>query len=90
MAYLYNRPKGANSNTIQHKANIPSSQDANRFKIILNELCAKSLLEKEPIETGNEKVIINYIITIRGKSMVEWLKTGPMEDLWGFSLGDLL
>ena len=57
LAYLYNKgSQGANSYTIQQKANIPSSQESNRFKGFLEELCALSRLEKYEVETGSKSV----------------------------------
>lgn len=56
MAYLYNRGEyGANAYTIMQKANIPS-QDFNRFREFLEDLCRKSYLRKIEEETGGDKI----------------------------------
>lgn len=69
LAYLYNRPQGANSYTIQHRANIPV-QEFNRFRGFLEELCQLGNLDKVEEETGGNNPRINYIITSKGKDIV--------------------
>lgn len=99
MAYLYNRGKfGANAYVIQHRANIPS-QEYIRFKGFLSELCMTSCLETNEEETGGdkEKVRINYLITQKGRTIVEQYRNsllstvfGSIEDLFEISLPTLL
>jgi hypothetical protein len=64
LAYLYNKgSQGANSYTKQQKANIPYSQEYNRFKEFLKELCVLSLLEKYEVEITVRKKIIELSFT---------------------------
>jgi hypothetical protein len=74
LAFLYPREDGANSYTIQRKANIPSSQESNRFKGFLDDLCALACLEKKAVETGGDIQRINYIITKKGKDTVDLIR----------------
>lgn len=62
LAYLYNKGEiGANAYVIQHKANLPV-QDYNRFRVFLEDLCKKGLLDKYEEETGGAKTRTNYRI----------------------------
>jgi hypothetical protein len=71
LAYLYNRGDiGSNAYTIQHRANIPS-QEFNRFRGFLEDLCVLSLLAKYEEETGGDKVRVNYKITQKGRDTVD-------------------
>ena len=79
MVFLYSKENGANSYTIQRKANIPSSQESNRFKGFLEELCALACLEKKPVETAGDMPRINYLITKKGKETVHLLRNPLFE-----------
>ena len=88
LAYLYNRKNGANSYTIQHKANIPS-QEYNRFKRFLDDLCDLSCLEKNEDETSGQTVRVYFKITDKGRTTVEAVRNplianiiGSIEDLF--------
>ena len=82
MAYLYNRENGTNAYTIQHRANIPS-QDYNRFRGFLEDLCSLSLLDKKEEETGGEKKRINYIITEDGRTLVKLCRNPLIQSVFG-------
>ena len=79
LAFLYPREDGANSYTIQRKANIPSSQESNRFKGFLDDLCALACLEKKIVETGGDIQRINYIITKKGRDTVDLIRNPILE-----------
>jgi hypothetical protein len=90
LAYLYNRGKfGANQYVIQHKANIPS-QDGRRFKDFLKELCLESCLDTKEEETGGDidKVRISYLITQKGRMIVEQYRNSLLPTVFG-SIEDL-
>ena len=53
LAYLYNRKNGANSYTIQHKANIPS-QEYSRFKRFLDDLSELNCLKKQRMKRADK------------------------------------
>jgi predicted transcriptional regulator len=78
---------GANAYTIQHKANIPS-QESNRFKGFLQDLCNKNCLQIYNEETGGEKVIIKYRITQKGKDVVHQYRKSFIHEIFG-SVEDL-
>ena len=87
---LYGRGQiGANAYVIMHKANIPS-QDHNRFKEFLEELCSKSFLEKYIEETSGDKGRIKYRITQNGRILVDKLKHPFIQSFLGSSIEDLL
>ena len=84
LAFLYNKGEdGANSYTIQRKANIPSSQEYNRFKGFLNELCILSCLKRKEEETGGQTLRVFYIITEKGKKTVEAVRNPLLESIIG-------
>jgi hypothetical protein len=88
LAYLYNKGSmGANAYVIQHRANIPS-QEHNRFRGFLEELCTLSCLEKYEEETTGEKPRINYRITEDGRTAVEHYKNPQLQSIMG-SIEDL-
>jgi hypothetical protein len=86
---LYNKGTiGANSYTIQHRANIPS-QEHNRFKGFLEELCIFTYLDKYEEETGGDHVRINYVITETGRNAVDDFRgSSHLSKLFG-SIDDL-
>ena len=82
LAYLYNRPLGANSYTIQHRASIPL-QEFNRFRGFLEDLCQLDCLKKQEEETGGSKIRINYIITKKGKDIVNKYRDPFIQEIFG-------
>ena len=89
LGYLYNRGiAGANAYTIQHRANIPS-QEHNRFKGFLEELCIMECLESYEEETGGDQVRINYRITQTGRTVVDdYRRSSHLSKIFG-SIDDL-
>jgi predicted transcriptional regulator len=88
LAYLYNRGEvGANAYVVEHRANIPS-QEHNRFRGFLEELCSLSCLERYEEETAGEKARINYRITTKGKEVVERYRNPLLQEVLG-SVEDL-
>jgi hypothetical protein len=88
LAYLYNRGEvGANAYAIQHRSNIPS-QEHNRFRGFLEELCILYCLEKYEEETGGEKGRINYKITQKGRIVVDQYRNSLIQSVFG-SIEDL-
>ena len=89
LGYLYNKGRvGANGYTIQHRANIPS-QEFNRFKGFLEDLCILVCLEKYEEETGGDKVRINYRITQTGRIAVDdYRRSSHLSKIFG-SIEDL-
>jgi hypothetical protein len=82
LAYLYNRPLGANSYTIQHRASIPL-QEFNRFRGFLEDLCQLDCLKKQEEETSSSKRRINYIITEKGKDIVNKYRDPFIQEIFG-------
>ena len=82
LAYLYNRPLGANSYTIQHRASIPL-QEFNRFRGFLEDLCQLDCLNKQKEETSSSKIRINYIITEKGKDIVNKYRDSFIQEIFG-------
>ena len=89
LAFLYKRDDWFNANTIQLKA-IRTSQDANRFRAILEELSAKLYLENKTIETGGSSKRKVYKITEKGRKALEFCKNPIIEDMFNHSIEDLL
>jgi predicted transcriptional regulator len=88
LGYLYNRGEtGANLYTIEHRANIPS-QEFNRFRGFLEELCSLSLLTKYEEEIGRDKTRAYYKITQKGKEIVDIYRRSVMPKIFG-SIDDL-
>ena len=88
LAYLYNKGSvGANAYVIQHRANIPS-QEHNRFRGFLEELCILSCLEKYEEETSGEKARIYYRITQDGRTVIEQYRKPQLQSIMG-SIEDL-
>ena len=83
LAYLYNKGEiGANSYAIQHRAHIPL-QEFNRFRGFLEDLCTKSCLKKYEVETKGDKSRINYIITSKGKDVINRYRDPLIQEiLW--------
>ena len=82
LAYLYNKPLGANSYTIQHRASIPL-QEFNRFRGFLEDLYQLDCLNKQEEETGGSKTRINYIITEKGKDIVNKYRDPSIQEIFG-------
>jgi predicted transcriptional regulator len=83
LAYLYNKGEiGANAYVIQHRANIPS-QEGSRFRGFLEDLCKLGSLKDYEVETGGEKVRVNYKITMKGKEVVERYRNPLLQELFG-------
>ena len=89
LAFLYKRDDWFNVNTIQQKA-IPTSQDANRVRAILEELCAKLYLKNKTIETGGSSKRKVYKITEKGRKALELCRNPIIEDMFNHSIEDLL
>lgn len=90
LAYLYNKgSQGANSYTIQQKANIPSSQESNRFKGFLEELCTLSQLEKYEVETGGKSIRIYYRITNKGRQTIDVIRNPLLVGILDDKIDDL-
>ena len=87
MAYLYTKDTkenyGAYSYTIQRKAGITSSQESNRFKRFLDELCELSCLTTILEETGGERSRIKYVITEKGKKTIDLIRNPLIQGLIG-------
>ena len=88
LAYLYNRgTNGANSYTIQHRTLI-TSQESNRFRSFLEDLFKLGYLDELKVETSGTRERTNYIITLKGKRLVEQYRTSLLTELFG-SVDDL-
>ena len=87
LAFLYKRDDWFNANTIQQKA-IRNSQDANKFRAILEELCAKLYLENKTIETGGSSERKMYKITEKGRKALDLYRNPIIEDLFNHSIED--
>jgi DNA-binding PadR family transcriptional regulator len=86
LAYLYNRG-GAAAYTIEQRSNIPS-QESNRFRGFLEELCSLSLLTKYEEDIGRDRTRVYYKITQKGKENVDIYRGSVMPKIFG-SIDDL-
>jgi hypothetical protein len=83
LAYLFKVGGiGANSYTIQHRSHIPS-QDFNRFRRFLEELCSLDLIESYDEETSGERKIVKYRILEKGIKSVELYRNSVFPEIFG-------
>jgi hypothetical protein len=88
LAYLYKVGNvGVNSYTIQHRSIIPS-QDFNRFRQFLHELCILNHIEAYEEETSGERKITKYKIMDKGRKLVDTYRNSALPEIFG-ALEDL-
>jgi hypothetical protein len=99
MAYLVrigasSQAAGANSYTIQHKANIPS-QEFSRFRGFLDELCKLGCVRETSVDTSTNTKRSIYFIEQKGAQIVQQYRQaisvqtlfGSIEDIFDQSVG---
>jgi hypothetical protein len=99
MAYLVrigasSEAAGANSYTIQHKANIPS-QEFSRFRGFLDELCKLGCIREKHMETSTNTTRSIYYIEHKGAQIVKQYREaisvqtlfGSIEDIFDQNIG---
>jgi hypothetical protein len=82
LSYLFNKGQdGANAYNIQSHC-VKTSQDANRFKHFLDELCLIERIEKKD-RSDLHKGLITYNITQRGRDTIQALRQPLIKDFLG-------
>jgi predicted transcriptional regulator len=86
LSYLYYKKEGRNAHDIQFHAVPGHTQEASRFKKLLEELCAlESIQELDMSHVSKGRVI--YIITDKGKKTIESLRDPLIRDFFGLDVG---
>jgi hypothetical protein len=72
LSYLYHKQEGTNAHTIQFEGILGRTLEANRFKILLEELCEIKCIEKVPMDhvTAGRSI---YKITDKGRGTIQKL-----------------
>jgi hypothetical protein len=84
LSYLYNKGgDGANAYSIQSHC-VPTSQEANRFKHFLDDLCDLERIEKKD-RSDLRKGLITYNITQKGRETVQILRNPLIKDILGLN-----
>ena len=82
LSYLYNREEGSNAHSIQFHAISGHTQEASRFKRLLEELCALERIQEVDMSHVSKGRVI-YIITKRGRLTIEHLRDPLVKDFLG-------
>jgi len=82
LSYLYNREEGSNAHSIQFHAISGHTQEASRFKRLLEELCALERIQEVDMSHVSKGRVI-YIITKRGRLTIEHLRDPFVKDFLG-------
>jgi hypothetical protein len=89
LSYLYNKRKGANAHNIQFHGISKRTQEAGRFKKLLDELCDLNCIEKVPMDHVAVGRVI-YVITDKGRGTVQKLRDQFILDILGLKVEDLI
>lgn len=81
LSYLYHREEGANQHNIQFRG-LRHTQEASRFKKLLEELCKLERIEQIDMSHVAEGHVI-YKITDKGKKTIEGLRNPLFKDFLG-------
>lgn len=82
LSYLYNKEEGSNAHNIQFHAIPGHTQEANRFKALLEELCGLERIEEVDMSHVTKGRII-YRITKKGRQTIEHLRDPIVKDFLG-------
>jgi DNA-binding PadR family transcriptional regulator len=89
LSYLYHKQEGANAHSIQFHGISGHTQEAGRFKILLEELCELECIDKVPMDHVTAGRVI-YAITDKGRGTIQKLLDPLVLDFFGSTKEDLL
>ena len=89
MSYLYNKTEGANAHNIQFRGISGHTQEASRFKKLLEELCELDCINKVQMDHVTMGSVI-YKITGKGRGTVQKLRDQFILDILGMKVEDLI
>lgn len=90
LSFLYNKgDKGANAHAIQFHGISKRTQEASRFKILLQELRDVGCINEVPMDNVAVGRVI-YIITQKGSDTVQKLRDQLVLDILGLKVEDLI
>jgi len=89
LSYLYNKTEGANAHNIQFRGISGRTQEASRFKKLLEELCEVDCIDKVPMDHVTVGSFI-YKITDKGRGTVLKLRDQFILDIFGLKVEDLI
>jgi hypothetical protein len=89
LSYLYKKEKGANAHSIQFHGLSKRTQEAGRFKILLQELRDVGCIEEEQVDHVAVGRVI-YVITQKGRDTVIKLRDQLVLDILGLKVEDLI
>ena len=84
LSYLYNREEGANQHNIQFHAIFGHTQEASRFKKLLDELCQLERIVAVDMSYVAKGRII-YKITEKGRRTIESIRDPLIKDFLGLA-----
>jgi predicted transcriptional regulator len=84
LSYLYNKEEGANAHNIQFHAIPGHTQEASRFKRLLEELCTLERIREVDMSHVTKGRVI-YIITDKGKRTIENLRNPSLKKFEPFT-----
>lgn len=87
LSYLYHKQEGSNAHKIQFRG-IGHTQEANRFKILLEELCDLKCIEKVSMDHVRTGTYI-YKITDKGRGTIQRLRDDLILDFFGLKVEDI-
>jgi predicted transcriptional regulator len=86
LSYLYSKEDGANAHTIQFHAILGHTQEASRFKLLLEELCDLDRVQKVDMSHVTKGRVI-YKITDKGRQTIERLRDPVIKEF--LKLGEI-
>ena len=89
LSYLYNKTEGANAHNIQFRGISGHTQEASRFKKLLEELCELDCINKVRMDHVIMGSVI-YKITGKGRGTVQKLRDQFILDILGMKVEDLI
>ena len=92
LSYLYNKTEGANAHNIQFRGisgRTRHTQEASRFKKLLEELCELDCINKVRMDHVTMGSVI-YKITEKGRGTVQKLRDQFILDILGMKVEDLI
>ena len=82
LSYLYNKEEGSNAHNIQFHAVPGHTQEASRFKRLLEELCALERIQEVDMSYVAKGRVI-YKITNKGRETIEHLRNPLIKEFLG-------
>jgi DNA-binding PadR family transcriptional regulator len=86
LSFLYNKEMGENAHTIQFHAISGHTQEASRFKRLLEDLCELGRVQKVDMSHVTKGRVI-YKITKKGRETIEHLRNPVIKEFLG--LGEI-